>query len=594
LNTLKVTKAYLILSILTLLIFRSYSSAEETRGLKVVLKETTEVSRNFYGASHALIIGINDYRDFPALQYAISDGESFGKLLVELYNFPKENVLHLFDNNATKRSIMTSITTISSQLKKDDRLIVYFAGHGLTLEDESTGEDTGVILAFDSTSEDTANSAILFDELTRQVSTATCKHIMFIFDACYSGFATTRAAMPSAKGKTDEYIGVLTSKKVKQVITAGGKGEQVIERAGHGVFTDVLLSGLSGLADINFDNAITGNELFYFIKKRVSQASSYRQMPQYACLEGEGDIVFVPNKSFHDIKEYSLEEQLKKDEFEGLYYQGCSLIDKKDYVGAEKLLRSALAIYPEHTWAKARYDFLKKVLMRPRTITDKLGQGMLLVAGGNFVMGSDEAIESPKRTVFVGDYYMDMCEVTVSNYMKFLNSTTEDIEKLIPKDWESQVNNPTKAATGVSYAQANSFANWIGKRLPTEEEWEKAVRGTKGKLYSWGNEWQETQVIGYMNAKGHALDASTQLGDTSEYGIHNLLGNVREWVSDTSKSYADNSVPVDQFGAQFAVVRGGDFKGKGFKRFRASYRTFRHPDLKYETIGFRCVQDVTD
>ena len=91
----------------------------------------------------------------------------------------------------------------------------------------------------------------------------------------------------------DGYIKKITSMRSIQMITAGGKGEQVMERHGHGIFTEYLLRGLDGEADRDNNGVVTASELGSFIKPQVSCASNNLQTPQYGRLDGEGDVVFI-------------------------------------------------------------------------------------------------------------------------------------------------------------------------------------------------------------------------------------------------------------------------------------------------------------
>jgi uncharacterized caspase-like protein len=110
-------------------------------------------------------------------------------------------------------------------------------------------------------------------------------------DACYSGLGLLRSGGfdPAITG----YIEKITSTRAVQMITAGGKGEQVMEREGHGIFTQYILRGLDGEADKDNDGVVTASELGSFLKPQVSRASNNFQTPQYGHLDGEGEVVFI-------------------------------------------------------------------------------------------------------------------------------------------------------------------------------------------------------------------------------------------------------------------------------------------------------------
>lgn len=120
------------------------------------------------------------------------------------------------------------------------------------------------------------------------------KHILYVMDACYSGQGFTRAL--GMDPGTDGYIQKITSLRSVQMITAGGKQEQVAEQEGHGIFTQYFLRGLDGEADRDNDAVVTASELGAYLMPQVSRASDNLQTPQYGRLDGEGEVVFIVPK----------------------------------------------------------------------------------------------------------------------------------------------------------------------------------------------------------------------------------------------------------------------------------------------------------
>lgn len=117
------------------------------------------------------------------------------------------------------------------------------------------------------------------------------KHVLFVIDACFSGFALTRD--PDLDRVTDHFLASALREPVVQVITAGKKGERVVEEGGHGLFTRRLLDGLRGLADTEGRGFITALQLASWIEPRIVRDSAGRMHPQYGKLDGEGQFVFV-------------------------------------------------------------------------------------------------------------------------------------------------------------------------------------------------------------------------------------------------------------------------------------------------------------
>lgn len=118
---------------------------------------------------------------------------------------------------------------------------------------------------------------------------------------------------------------------------------------------------------------------------------------------------------------------------------------------------------------------------------DTLDQQMVLVPAGKFTRGSSHADdEKPGRSIYLNAFYMDKYEVTVGQYARYLKVT--DMEE--PPDWSimNQPQHQRRPVVNVTWEDAVNYCKWAGKRLPTEAEWEKAARGTDGRIYPWGNE----------------------------------------------------------------------------------------------------------
>jgi formylglycine-generating enzyme required for sulfatase activity len=160
--------------------------------------------------------------------------------------------------------------------------------------------------------------------------------------------------------------------------------------------------------------------------------------------------------------------------------------------------------------------------------------GMVYVPGGPCLLGSNEADADddvqPQRRVDVPAFYIDRTEVTNAEYRRF-----DPAFMFAPGEEE-------RPATNVTYDQAEAYARWAGKRLPTEAEWEKAARGTDGRRYPWGSDWNPSRVASRAPkaakappAPGHCGPARTRpvgsvSGGASPYGCLDMAGNAWEWV----------------------------------------------------------------
>jgi formylglycine-generating enzyme required for sulfatase activity len=218
-------------------------------------------------------------------------------------------------------------------------------------------------------------------------------------------------------------------------------------------------------------------------------------------------------------------------------------------------------------------------------------KGMAYVPGGEFVMGSasGDDFERPPHRVAVKPFFIDRYEVTCADYARFVEQTGH----APPPGWHGgqyPQGAASRPVTGVSWDDAFAYAKWANKRLPTEEEWEFAARGTDGRPYPWGKEWQ----AGMANAGGVAgglADVGAFKG-VSPFGLYDMVGNAWEWTADDLRPYPGGQWPVIPQGA-LKVIRGGSWR-EGPGQATATYRGYlpARSSKDYSATGFRCAQDV--
>ncbi len=235
---------------------------------------------------------------------------------------------------------------------------------------------------------------------------------------------------------------------------------------------------------------------------------------------------------------------------------------------------------------------------------------MLFIPSGEFLMGSSpEELqvvkekygkrdlyknypfeeEQPKRKVFVASFYIDRHEVTNREYARFIKATGY----MPPQNWNNGMYGGGKGdhpVLFVSQKDAMEYARWAGKRLPTEQEWEKAARGTLGLVFPWGNEFDPYKaataesdlklIVGALCNVYSANSVELAPGDISPYGVHDMAGNVREWTSTV--------LP----GTPMAVIKGGSWLDLSVNA-RAAHREYVPKDSISHIIGFRCAKDVS-
>ena len=250
---------------------------------------------DIYDNSYALIIGIDKYENVSNLDYAVKDANSITTLLKDNFNFPSKNIKTLLNDEATYSNVRNSLGEISTSAKENDRVLIFFAGHGQTM-DLPDGGEMGYLLPVDGNKDNLFATSILMDDLKKISSMSKAKHMLFLIDACYGGLAATGSRGLSST--TPNYIDKITNDKSRQIITAGGRGEKVIEKAewGHSAFTMNLIRALeNGKADLNDDGYITADELGLFLKEKVSIDSESQQTPQSRRFTShEGEFVFIP------------------------------------------------------------------------------------------------------------------------------------------------------------------------------------------------------------------------------------------------------------------------------------------------------------
>ena len=237
-------------------------------------------------------------------------------------------------------------------------------------------------------------------------------------------------------------------------------------------------------------------------------------------------------------------------------------------------------------------------LQPPAEIIGKDGAPMVLVPAGEFTMGSDEGDddEQPIHRVVLDSFYLDTFEVTNGRFAKFVAA----IQSEPPwgfADQETPVVQAERPVRWVNWLEATGYCLWAGKRLPTEAEWEKAARGTDGRTYPWGNDPPTAAhaVFGLKEGDETVSPIGNRTSGSSPYGVHDLAGNLYEWVTDwyDDAFYTQNtpSNPRGPSEGTAKVQRGGSYINSPY-RLRAAFRTKGDPTEHDPHVGFRCAQDL--
>ncbi|MEN6585742.1 MAG: polysaccharide deacetylase family protein [Sulfuricella sp.] len=242
-----------------------------------------------YGESWAIVVGIDDYAKWPKLHYAARDAQAMRQSLIEKFGFKPERVFGLSNGEATRTNILALFhdKLAHGGVGKNDRIFVFFAGHGATRK-LSSGRDLGYIVPADSDPAQFATDAIPMTEIQNIAESLDAKHVLFVMDACYSGLGLTRG------GGSSGFLRDNAKRIGRQMLTAGG-AEQLVSDGGpngHSVFTWTLLQGLAGKGDLNGDGLITATELAAYVAPAVAAVS--QQTPAFGSLPGSegGDFIF--------------------------------------------------------------------------------------------------------------------------------------------------------------------------------------------------------------------------------------------------------------------------------------------------------------
>mgnify|MGYP001612434662 CR=1 FL=1 len=258
-----------------------------SRGLTVVSKEGKSI--DLYKDYHAVVIGVSDYDYWPDLPNAVKDAQEV-RTQLEKMGFTAE--LHLNPNAENLNSILANISFTLGRNERDRALLLYFAGHGETTE-LANKTPLGYIIPRDCPRQDEDpegfyKKAVSMQKIQEVASLVQSKHMLMIFDSCFSGslFKLNRSPAPA-------YITEKIARPVRQFITAGEAHEQVPDMS---IFKKCLIKALEGAADYHKDGYITGSELGMYLQNKVVEYTRKQQHPQFRTINDpdldEGDFVF--------------------------------------------------------------------------------------------------------------------------------------------------------------------------------------------------------------------------------------------------------------------------------------------------------------
>jgi formylglycine-generating enzyme required for sulfatase activity len=420
------------------------------------------------GEAWAVLIGINRYQHprVPKLRYAVNDARAVEQALLA-QGFRQDRIFTLTDDKATKAGIEQLLgDELRQQLGANDRLLVFFAGHGKT-DRLRSGEEEGYLIPVDGDPSRLFSTAISMTALRQISDRLTAKHILYVVDACYSGYAIYNRSI------SEELLEEMVKKPAIQILTAGRQQDEAQERAGHGVFTEVLVRGLTGEAFTPEKSWLALEELGLWVKQRVFAESNKKQLPQYGNLSGEGQFVF--RKAGPPVGAPAVTARVPDTPARGSLAVTAKIPDVELWLGDRKLgettrggtllasdlpagtyqLKARKAGHKDWTrtvdlGANQRVELAIELeeLGYPSVIRGEDGAEMVLISAGEFWMGNTsdglepvrgfckrvpqanvckderyERDELPRHRVALDAFYLDRFEVTNAQFAGFVRAT---------------------------------------------------------------------------------------------------------------------------------------------------------------------------
>ena len=229
---------------------------------------------------------------------------------------------------------------------------------------------------------------------------------------------------------------------------------------------------------------------------------------------------------------------------------------------------------------------------------------MIRIPAGSFIMGTDARLpdEGPQHTVVLPAFEIDQYEVTNAQYKQF----NDALGRRSPDHFRSRTYPAGKAdhpVTFVTWNDAHDYCQWAGKRLPTQEEWEKAARGNDARIFPWGDGFDINAANtplrwSALGEEGDTTPAGSFEKGRSPYGLYDMSGNVWEWTQSWYQPYPGSTWESENYGEKYKVLKGGSWWDCSFYECGISApvynRSFFQKRTKNASFGFRCARDIKE
>ncbi len=516
----------------------------------------------------ALIIASYQYQDvgLRKLIAPAQDAEGLAQVLEDpaIGGFEVQTLL-----NQPSHQIRQHVEDFFSDRKRDDLLLCYFSGHGIK------DEDGRLYFATPDTRRKRLRSTAIAATLVNDVMRSSrSRRQVLLLDCCYSGaFARGMIA------KSDQAVGIKErfEGRGRVVLTASDamqyafEGDAIEGQGARSIFTRAVVDGLqTGQADLDGDGYVSLDELYDYAHERVVDETP-QQRPGKWALGVQGQIVIARNPH-HVVKPAGLPPELSQaveSPFAGLREGTVRELERLLH-GSDEGLALAAQEALEHladddsrrvsAAAASALDISEPVAPKPETAApiiltpvqreaqpaqiarQPFEPEMVLIPAGEFLMGSDPKKdkdardgEQPQHALHLPDYYLAKTPVTNAQYAAFVGASGHEQ----PKHWQDgrhpggREDHPVEC---VSWHDAIAYCRWLSEAtdrpyaLPSEAEWEKGARGSDGRIYPWGNQWDTKLCNTLEGGKGDTMPVGAHLQGASPYGLLNMAGNVCEWT----------------------------------------------------------------
>ena len=505
----------------------------------------------------ALVIGNAAYAPPAALGNPVNDARDMAQVLRGL-GFDV-----IVREDATQGQMRQALREFAGRLAAGGVGLFYFAGHGVQVKGKNYLIPVGVSIDTEAEAED---EGIDVNGVLSRMAEAGSRVNIVVLDACRNNpFAR------GFRGATRGLASVGDAPSGTLVAYATAPGRVAADGTGrNGVYTGELLKAMRA-------PGLKLEDVFKRVIRNVRQATREQQVPWYLS-SVDGDFVFAPLPP-DPAKVVKGDDSAEMVLVPAGEFRMGSTREEVDRTIAECRKRSS---NPSEAQCRNWYER-----------------------------------ELPQHRVLLADFYIDRYETTNALFETFVRATGhQTTAEREGNGWARQQKDGTwqqlrvsgaswRAPNGagapapsdhpvvqVSWHDAEAYCKWAGKRLPTEAEWEKAARGTDVRRYPWGEEWAAVRANGDMTAKV-TRPVGSYPGGVSPYGVHDMAGNVAEWVADWSDaSYYQRSPERNPKGLDSGTtraLRGGSFLSDPVS-LRTAYRFLDPPGFRNNLIGFRCAR----